>query len=187
MTVTIAGDAADVTLDQRAAGAVSKSSPLVVLVATEAGKDHVLRAHRDGWVDDEHRLGALSPGELRDVLVEPKRPVTTGTLHVTSVPDHARLFVRDRELGAAPQTIELAPGSYEVFAKLGGYEDKAENLALEAGQSRELTIRLQRTWWQRNKLWVYIGGGAVLLAGGIVAGRVVYNDLMPDYGTIIRH
>ena len=188
VTVTIAADSSDVSLDGRAAGAVSKTSPLVVLVATEAGKDHVLRAHRDGWVDDEHHLGALSPGQVLDVSVEPKRPVTTGTLRVTSAPDHAKLFVAGREYGPAPQTIELAPGSYEVFAKLDGYDDKSEQLALEAGDSRDLTIRLQHTWWQRNKLWVYLGAGAVAAIGVGILVQPTINDLFkPDYGTIIRH
>src|SRR5262245_18854861 len=109
--VTTAGAAASIELEDRIVGVASKETPLVVLVAPEAGRAHKLRASRDGFIPNERKLGQLRAGEIVEVELEPLHVVTTGIVRVLSKPDPAQVTVAGRgPIGAAPQTIELPAG-----------------------------------------------------------------------------
>lgn len=63
-----------------------------------------------------------------------------GKLTVTSRPSEAKFYINDTYYGKTPITIELNPGIYEVTAKLKGYKDEKEKVAIRPGISTELDI-----------------------------------------------
>jgi hypothetical protein len=187
VTVRTAGAPAAIELDHRPVGQAAKDAPLLVLVATEGGLIHTLRASRDGFAPIERPLGQLRAGETIDVELEPPRIATTGNVRIKSVPDAAQLVLVGRgPLGAAPQSLALPPGDYYVDAKLPGYQLGHERVSVLAGRDHDVVFHLEHTpvsWWTRHKLKVYIAA-SVVVAGGAAFGA--YELFKPEYdGTTI--
>jgi hypothetical protein len=183
--VRTAGSAADITLDDRPVGIASGASPLTVLVNTDAGKKHVLRATRPGFLQGELALEQLQRGRRVEVVVEPGANVAR--ISIASDPIGAELLAGTRPLGIAPQAIDLAPGDYELFARLRGHAQGRERIHVVAGEPQDVTLRLSPihpSWWERHHTKVYVGAAAVLV---IAAGAFFINrELEPHYdGTTI--
>jgi hypothetical protein len=189
VSVRTAGAPASIELDRRVVGNAAKDAPLVVLVATEGGLIHSLRATREGFAPADHPLGQLRAGETLTVELEPGRIATTGLVHVTSLPPSAQLVLVGRgALGHAPQDVELAPGDYYVHATLPGHDLGRERVSVIAGREHQVVFKLRRTppsWWQRHKVKVYIAAGVVVASG---AAFGAYELFKPEYdGTIIKY
>ena len=187
VTVTARGGEVELSIDGYVVGKVAPDAPLEVLVATEGGREHVLRASRPGAEPDTQTLRDLKPGETRAIVVEPK---TTGTLAVTSDPPAAHL-TRGKggpELGIAPVTLTLAPGSYEIYATLPDRETAVRNLVMHAGESQQVTFHLRPlpTWWERNRTLVILGSAAVVIGTGVLLAPTINDAFAPDRGTV-RH
>jgi hypothetical protein len=188
VTVRTAGADAAIYLDDRAVGAASKDVQLVLLVNTEAGKQHKLRAERDGFGTVEKKLQPLQPGELIAVEIEPVLVATTGIVKVTSKPDAAEIVLVGRgPVGRAPQTLELPAGDHYLQARLPRYALASERVPVIAGREHEVVFELKRTapsWWEKHKLVVVIASGAALATGAAVGGYFLFR---PDYdGTTIK-
>ena len=149
--VSTAGAPATISLDGRAIGLASREQPLEVLMPV--GPDHALRAEREGY-DAVTEALVVHPGEERALVLEPRPRPTKATLVIASIPTAAQLSLGTGggDLGVAPRTIDVAPGDYEVFARLPGYAPAREALHVTAGDRRELTLRLSKlpTWWWRD-------------------------------------
>lgn len=65
---------------------------------------------------------------------------SAGTLAVTSTPPGARLYIGDTYYGKTPLKIDLRPGIYEITARLKGFKDEKEKVAIRPGISTELDI-----------------------------------------------
>jgi hypothetical protein len=180
------GAAAFIDLDDRTVGTATKDAALLVLVSTEGGLNHRIRAAREGYKPAERALGQLRAGEVFDIELEPGRIATTGVVHISSTPETAHLVLTGRGvLGDAPQTLELPPGDYYVTGTLGGYSGARERVTVIAGQEHRVVLRLtkvERSWWDRNKVKVLIVAGAVVVGGGAAFGT--YELMKPDYDGI---
>jgi hypothetical protein len=188
VTVGTAGADAAIYLDDRAVGTASKAVQLVLLVNTEAGREHKLRAEREGFQTIEKKLQPLQAGELIAVEIEPIRVATTGIVKVTSKPDAAELVLVGRgPIGRAPQTLELLAGDHYLQARLPKYELASERVPVIAGREHQVVFELERTapsWWEKHKLVVVIASGAALATGAAIAGYFLFQ---PDYdGTTIK-
>ena len=72
----------------------------------------------------------------------PPPPRNTGTVYVTSSPDHASVYVDGNYYGKTPMTVTLYPGSHAVILKLSGYMDYSTNVYVNAGQSQNLPVSM---------------------------------------------
>ncbi|MBV8762302.1 MAG: PEGA domain-containing protein [Deltaproteobacteria bacterium] len=187
VTVTVHGGDAEVAVDGYVIGTVTANGSLVVLVATEGGREHVIRAARAGAAEDTQTLRGLQPGEQRAVTLEPK---STGTLAITSDPTGATITrgKAGAALGLAPVSLQLAPGSYELWGRLPEREPAVHNVVVRAGETQQVTFHLRPlpTWWERNRTLVIIGSGLAVVAAGVLLAPTVNDAFAPDRGTV-RH
>jgi hypothetical protein len=185
VTVRTEGAPAEIALDLRAVGIASATAPLVVLVNSDAGKQHTLRATRTGFLPTEHPLERLSRGDKIEIVLEPRPNIARIT--VTSDPAGAEISEATRVIGTAPQSIDLAPGDYEIFGRLRGHTPARERIYVVAGQPQEVTLRLapiEESWWERHHTKVYVGAAAVVVIA--VGAFFIARELKPNYdGTTI--
>lgn len=78
--------------------------------------------------------------ETRPVIRKESEGLSTGTLMVTSNPAGAKLYINGVYYGRTPFTMELKPDIYEVTAKLKGFRDEKERVAIRPGSSTELNV-----------------------------------------------
>lgn len=72
------------------------------------------------------------------------RPVTTGTIHVDSLPPGAEVGVNGRYSGNTPLDLKgLPPGAYRITLTLRGYLPFTGTYNLSAGDLEEVSIELQ--------------------------------------------
>lgn len=187
VTVSVRGGDSEVAVDGYAIGTISANSSLVVLVATEGGKEHVVRAARAGAADDSVTLRDLKPGEMRAVTLEPK---STGIVNVASEPMGAQLRKGKGGvgLGLAPLSLQLAPGNYDLWASLPDRESQVRSIVVHAGETQQITFHLRPlpSWWERNRTLVILSGAAVVIAGGVLLAPTINDAFAPDRGTV-RH
>jgi hypothetical protein len=68
----------------------------------------------------------------------PPAPRSTGTVYVTSNPDHALIYVDGGYQGKAPLTVTLYPGSHSFRLSLPGYSDYTANVYVNANSNQNL-------------------------------------------------
>ncbi|MDP3562923.1 MAG: PEGA domain-containing protein [Methanoregula sp.] len=68
----------------------------------------------------------------------PPAPRSTGTVSVTSNPDHASIYVDGSYQGKAPMTVTLYPGSHSVRLTLPGYNDYTATVYVNANTNQKL-------------------------------------------------
>lgn len=76
--------------------------------------------------------------------VEPDAPVATGRLRISSTPAQASVRLDGRLLGPTPQEVEVTAGQPHYLAiERSGYQRVEEELTVDGGEAREVTIRLK--------------------------------------------
>ena len=68
----------------------------------------------------------------------PSPPRQTGTVSVTSNPDHALVYVDGNYQGKVPLTVTLYPGSHDFRLSLTGYSDYSATVYVSGGQSQSV-------------------------------------------------
>jgi hypothetical protein len=98
----------------------------------------------------------------------------TGIAHITASPSSS--IIRVDGVAALPGTVdfELAPGGHTLEISAPGYQPQRNELAIAAGQVRQVTVRLdpvprRRRIYERWWFWTLIGGGAGVAAVGAAA------------------
>jgi len=187
VTVSVRGGDAQLAVDGYAIGPISANSSLVVLVSTDGGKEHVVRATRAGAADDNITLRDLKPGEQRAIMLEPK---STGIVNVASEPAGAQLTKGKggTGLGLAPLSLTLVPGSYDLWASLPDRESQVRSVVVHAGETQQVTFHLRPlpSWWERNRTLVIVGGALVVIGTAIIVPGPISDAFAPDRGTV-RH
>jgi hypothetical protein len=170
---------ATITVD----GQVRGKTPLGRSLCLEVG-ERTISAALPGFVTAQKKLKVEPRGKHKLVLTLEREK---GVLRVESSPPGARIWLGDRELGAAPQKRTLIPGEYRIKVELEGFLPREERVLLDA-RGRVLTLSLVARpppppppWYKRWYWWTAIG--AVVTAGA-VAG-IVYA-LQPDYDVTFR-
>lgn len=110
-----------------------------------------------------------------------------GTLAIESVPSGAAITLDGAQVGAAPLSREVAPGSHDVGASLSGYRTQLRTIEAAAGVQQlvrfELIAAAQSQRADRKHLrrlgWTLLGLGA---AGVIAGGALVAIDERPVTG-----
>ena len=72
----------------------------------------------------------------------PPAPRSTGTVSVTSSPDHALIYADGNYQGKAPLTVTLYPGSHSFRITLPGYSDYTATVYVNANTNQKLNANL---------------------------------------------
>lgn len=72
----------------------------------------------------------------------PPAPRSTGTVSVTSNPDHAQMYVDGNYQGKTPLTVTLYPGSHSFRLILSGYSDYTATVYVNANSNQNLYANL---------------------------------------------
>jgi len=76
------------------------------------------------------------------VLQQSPQPRQTGSVYVTSIPNHASLSVDGSYDGVTPLTVTLYPGSHQCTLKYPGYNDYTTNVIVSGGQTQNLPVTM---------------------------------------------
>ncbi len=122
-----------VTLD----GTPSGNTPCEI-PSVSAGK-HLLEMALQGHTSAKAEVD-VQAGQKHGVKVT-LAPLPAKVL-VTSIPDKARIYIKDAFRGESPLTLTLPAGSYTFRAELQGFEPAARTNTLTAGENNAVEIRL---------------------------------------------
>jgi len=100
-----------------------------------------MRASLNGYTTDT-RIVNVYAGQTATyyptLQPSPPPPRSTGTVKVSSSPDHALIYVDGTYQGKAPLTITLYPGSHAFRLSLTGYSDYTTNVYVNANSNQNL-------------------------------------------------
>lgn len=151
---------ANVFLDSAPRGATP-----TVLENVPAG-DHVIEIHAEGRPIHRETIRVVAGERLRVAPSLRAGPANAGTLRVISTPPGALVVLDGEALGNAPVTKEgVVPGEHILEASLEGYKAVMEPVAIESGQQRVVSLRLE--------------------ALARTAGRIVVNSPTPGAKVIV--
>lgn len=71
---------------------------------------------------------------------QPQR--NTGSVYITSSPDHAAIYIDGNYYGKAPMTVTLYPGTHSLVLRLSGYDDYSTSVYVNAGQTQSLPVTM---------------------------------------------
>ena len=153
------------SVDGRALGVAPFAEP----VAVDPGARR-FEATAEGHVDATRtlQLEAGRPARLRFAL----RPATpAGTLRLRANVEGATLRVGGDtfSLGTEPLELRLDVGQHDYTVEADGFRDHEGVLDLEADQTRELAITLERRRSLAHQWWLWAGVGGAVLLGVVIA------------------
>jgi len=143
-TVSISSNpaGADVYADGNYIGRTRSDAPLVSTQVTPG--THSLRLTKSGY-QDYSGTGTVVAGQdyVYNIILKAVPNPTTGSINVNSAPIGAEVYLNNLYRGYSPLTIDgLAPGSYTVVLKLGGYENWQSTANVAAGQTAQISASL---------------------------------------------
>jgi len=128
-------DRASVTVDGREVGTGSVRDTIAV-------GPHTVRVQAEGYnpvMKEEVRIEAEETRTLTPDL-EPKQ----GTLKVNASPTSGTVSLDGTEVGKTPLSRSVEAGTHTVRVSAGGYEPVTDSVRIEAGQTEQLDVQLQR-------------------------------------------
>ena len=112
-----------------------------ITVPNIAPGTYSVKASLSGYTPDTRTLnvynGQTTP-YYPTLQQSPPSPHQTGTVSVTSGPDHALVYIDGNYQGKAPLTVSLYPGSHSFRLSLSGYSDYSTTVYVSGGQSQSL-------------------------------------------------
>ena len=75
-------------------------------------------------------------------LQQSPQPRPTGSVGVTSTPNHAAVYIDGSYYGVTPLTVTLYPGTHQFVLKYSGYNDYTTNVVVYAGQTQALPVSM---------------------------------------------
>ncbi|NJF26148.1 PEGA domain-containing protein, partial [Thermococcus sp. Bubb.Bath] len=102
--------------------------------------EHTIKLSKDGYHDYTETV-LINPGETKEVhatLVEKK-----GTLHISSIPEGASVYIDGNYMGKTPQTLQVLPGTHIVTIAMEDYQNYTTTITVGAGESKTISPTLQ--------------------------------------------
>jgi formylglycine-generating enzyme required for sulfatase activity len=143
-----------------------------------SARQHAIKAHLDGWPDEEKQLNVAPEGENAPHFV-----FANGSVKITSAPAGATVLVGGRELGQTPLVIEeVKPGQVSYELRLTGYNSKIVPGEVEPQQQLFLAEYLEKAaiaTGQPGQLWTNTLGMKFVTVGDIQMS--VWETRVQDY------
>jgi len=167
---------ADVTLVVSPADAAVRIDGRLVTLGIEgivrlAAGSHAIDAsaadYKPGHVEITVVAGTAQTVSLKLIAIP-----RTGAVKVSASQIGARVSIDGRDVGPAPAVAELAAGGHQLEVTAPGYAASRSELLIAAGQSRELTVTLDRpaplsdTRPVYRRWWFWAGVGVAAVAAG---------------------
>jgi hypothetical protein len=113
----------------------------------------------------------------------------SANLYIDSKPTGASLTLDGKDLGAAPWSGPIIPGTYTITGTLRGYLPQVEEIAVGAGEGRHVLLELVPVADRSShkpfyKKWVFWAGASAVAVG---AGVLVYFIVRPSYDVRIDY
>lgn len=164
--LTINQHGAQVFIDDEEVGKTPLEGPLLV----DMGQ-RTLRVTKPGF--DEHRQKlVLQGGQEHPIVVEMAPEVTEGRLVVVAAPTDV-IHVDGQQVGTGQWEGKLPLGTHTVHVTGEGKRPRTSDVVVEKLGVRRLEVSLEAI--PSSKAWLWIGGGAVLVAGLAVGGYFVFK------------
>lgn len=162
LTILVNESGADVSIDDKKIGA----SPVRALIRVATGA-HVVKAVKPGFTAFEKSVD-VGPGAKVSVDANMVKGAKTGKLTVKETGGKAvRVFVDNVDMGAAPWTGDVDPGSHEVRVQSATLGSTTQRVEVEAGKSGEVTI-LATSATGRLAITTSDGLGVIYVDGKVV-------------------
>ena len=146
------------------------------------GRHRDARDAFDLFVQRHAEADPATAREARERRDEEARRVAVIALSGLEARPAARIFVDDRErAGGGRPVLELEedPGEHAVRVELEGFSSWRRGLTLEDGERVRLEVSLDPlpgTTELHESPWLWIIVGALVIAGGVTAGVLLYED-----------
>ncbi|HOD86015.1 MAG TPA: PEGA domain-containing protein [Methanoculleus sp.] len=136
-------DGADVYFDGRYQGTTYGGS-LDLPVYTTGSPYSTIRVEKSGYHTYTGSLpSSPAAGETVDVYVTLQPVETAGSIHVTSSPSSAAIYLNGQYKGVTPLTIpDLSPGTYSLEAEHQGYQSDSSTVTVRSGQQSSIQFTL---------------------------------------------
>ncbi len=136
-------DGADVYFDGTYMG-TTYNGILDVPVYTTGTPYSTVRVERSGYQTHTGKLpGEPVKGDIADVYVTLQPVEIVGSIHATSNPSGAAIYLNGNYRGVAPLTIkDLAPGTYTLEADRSGYYSDRTTVTVKAGKQSDAQFSL---------------------------------------------
>lgn len=136
-------DGANVYFDGQYQG-TTYGGALDVPVYTTGTPYNTVRVEKSGYQTYSANLpSSPAAGETRDVYATLQPVETAGSIHVTSSPSGAAIYLNGNYRGTAPLTIQsLSPGTYTLEAERSGYRSDLSTVTVRAGQQSNIQFTL---------------------------------------------
>ncbi|WP_317296070.1 PEGA domain-containing protein [Methanoculleus nereidis] len=165
-------DGADVYFDGQYQG-TTYGGALDVPVYTTAPPYNTVRVEKSGY----HTYSASLPsspaaGQTVDVYATLQPVETAGSIHVTSSPSGAAIYLNGNYRGVAPLTIQsLSPGTYSLEADRSGYQSDYSSVTVKAGQQSNVQFTLTPIEQYGSIKATSSPSGAYVYMDGVYKGR----------------
>lgn len=141
---------------------------------------HTLMATLDGYEPLSRSVVVTSGATAQATLTLVRVPTTVGSLHVTSTPAGADIYLDGVYRGPSPITIGgLSTGTHTILLRLAGYQEYTVSTTVVAGQTTELPVALAALPPTVGSMDVvsYPAGASVFLDGSY-RGQTSPNDAL---------
>jgi streptogramin lyase len=96
-------------------------------------------------LDDQERVWFTAErgnyvGRLSVQPVSSPSPAGQGTLHISSTPSGAQVFIDGTYRGSTPLTVPLATGTHSVIVRASGFPDAQRTVTIQSGFSHTMTV-----------------------------------------------
>lgn len=170
-------DGAEIRVRDRPIGKCPLRNPYVALAG-----DAKIDVLAEGYFPWKREL-PLPPGGVAAVEVHLVSKVSSGLLVVKSTIPAAIVVVDGNRAGNAPIELSVTKGAHAIEVSRDGYKPAKVETTVDAGQTREVTVPLERESSILTRWWFWTGIG-VLAAGGITLGIVLTAEKDPTPGTL---
>lgn len=181
ITVRVTPDGAQINIDGRPAG--TAPLPNVVQLATGA---HSIEASSEGYRPAKREV-MVSAGIPLTVEMDLELIPTKGKVRITSAVPRATVSIDGKPVGVTPLEIELDAGGHRLEVAAPSYKRHRTELVVNAGQTREVSVPLDRDippkqpWYMNKYVWA---GAAAVVVGGIIIGVAASGTEAPIDGTL---
>jgi len=161
ITVTVNEPDADVLLDDELVG----HSPLKAPVVADIGERHVT-VRKPGFKDFVATLKVSAAATVDAQLV---KEVHEGRLDVRA-PDGSSIKIDGNPVGVGSWTGALSSGGHTLSVSAAHMRAYQTEVTLQDGQTRTVEVSLEPEAKTGVPIWVWLGTGAVVVAGAAVGG-----------------
>lgn len=158
-------------------------SPLDKPVLVDVGRRKI-RVTRPGFKESTVDRDIVGGGELT-INVALEREIHRGRLIVKAAPD-ALISIDGRMVGRGAFDGPLQSGGHTLRVTAPGMQAYQSEVLIQDDQTRRVGVTLTERPSEGSSLktWLWIGGGAAVLAGAIVTGALLFQPEEPTQGNV---